>query len=90
MATSKVPAATRDHDADNQRDQARNQRPAERAHDGGAPRARQGNHTDHRHGDDDDRADMRKPGGEHRVETQPNAASSKGANRSGSESGGGK
>ncbi len=87
--TGKVPADTRDHDADNARDAAHNQRPAERTADGGTPRARSGNHTDHRHGDDDDRNDMRKPGGEYRVPTTPNADSGKGkgARRSGSDSG---
>lgn len=76
MATN-PPSSTQNHDADNARDDARNQRPAERTADGGTPRARSGNHTDHRHGDDDDRADMRKPGGEHRVPTQPNSGSKK-------------
>ena len=77
MPTSKTPASTRDHDADNARDDAKNERPAERTQDGGTPHARSGNHTDHRRGDDDDRNSMRKPGGEYVVPMVPNANSKK-------------
>ncbi|MBC7449757.1 MAG: hypothetical protein H7330_17030 [Hymenobacteraceae bacterium] len=82
MAASKTPASTRDHDADNAREDAKNERPADRTQDGETPRARSGNHTDHRRGDDDDRADKRKPGGEHMVPTTPNATSSEGRKNS--------
>ena len=89
MATSKDNHSTQDHDADNARDDAKNERPAERTQDGGTPRARSGNHTDHRRGDDDDRADKRKPGGEHIVPATPNATSSrpKDSGTNGSDSG---